>query len=537
MTRHNSKTFLQTAAIALVLPSVALAELSALEVWKSWKSYAEQAGQTVSVGSQNTSGGVLMLNDVSMVVEFPDGRAASTIEFLEFRELGDGTVAITMAPDLPMSITVDPAIGDAVDLAMIIRQTGVSIIASGDPDDISFAYLASEISIAVDRIVVGGESIHTEIRLALGDVSGQSGLSTGGVYSYASKMSAGTMDYTVNLSEPGGVGRFAMSGNVLDLATSSFASIPDGMDMDDPAALFDGGFAASGSFSAGQSTSQVTIEDGDDSVAFASTSDSSALSFSIGNGSIQYGINATGVDYSVRSSLLPFPEINLGLSEMALNLLMPLTKSDEPQDFGFLVKFTDFEIDDFLWLILDSGNSLPHDPFRLNIDLSGKANWIDDVSNPEDIKGFPLEFSSLSINDISLSMLGFDLSSNGEFIKSEFSQLGGALRALEEGNLHIELSNFKPFLDFTQTLMYGDPDSGNRNIYVKLGYETVPGSFSSFEQAEAGVDLRVFDFRTLTAQEAKDYITDRSYQGILNGQPRYHSSWFPLSLLRWLDGR
>ena len=72
-------------AIACALPTTALADVSALEVWESWKSYAETFGQTVSVGSQEPSGNALILRDVTMAMDFPDGSASGTLALLEFQ--------------------------------------------------------------------------------------------------------------------------------------------------------------------------------------------------------------------------------------------------------------------------------------------------------------------------------------------------------------------------------------------------------------------------------------------------------------------
>jgi len=419
MTKFFSRTLLQSAAVAALIPSAALAELSALDVWDSWKSLSEAVGQTITVGSQDASGGALILNDVQMSMEFPDGSAVSTLKVLEFRERSDGTVAITMAPELPFSMTIDPGEGEAVDFALIFRQSGTSIIASGDPDNISFDFLSAEFSIEVDKVVADGEAVDIDVQISMQDIDGNYTLVSEASKSYSSALTAAKTTYTVAFTDPDTGEQFAMKGTILDLATNSDVVIPDGVDLTNPAELFGGGFDVQGGISALSTKASVQADDGDGNFSMDSSSGPSTLDFSVGNGRIQYGGSATDVNYAFSSPQIPFPEVTLGFAEVAFNLLMPLAPADEPQDFGLLVKLGGLEISDMIWGMFDPGQVMPRDPATIAVDVSGTMNWLVEIMDPSISDEFdgetPAELYSLTLNDLTVSAVGAEVTGSGDF--------------------------------------------------------------------------------------------------------------------------
>ncbi len=406
-------------AFACTLPTTALADVSALEVWESWKSYAETFGQTVSVGSQESSGNALILRDVTMAMDFPEGKVSGTLELLEFRERGDGTVAVTMAPDFPLSVSIDPEIGEAVDLAIIFRQSGTSIVASGSDGDISFDYLAAQISFEIDKLIVDGQDIDTNIQFAMNDIDGKYALSGDDEITYTSQFAAAGATFKVSLTDPEDGGQFEMTGFVEDLRSNSRATVPADFDPTDPLVMFAGGFDVEGAFSTGASGYSISMANGPESFALNTSAASNSLQFSILDGTINYGGAVTEVSYSVQSPQIPFPEVTLRIAEVAFNLLMPLTKSDEPNAFGFLMKLAGLEISDMIWDMFDPAQVMPRDPATIIIDISGQMNWLIDITNPEQATAYtgetPAELHKITVNDITLSAAGAEITGGGEF--------------------------------------------------------------------------------------------------------------------------
>lgn len=419
MTKSISKSLALTTAIALFVPTASMAELSATDVWESWKNYVESMGQTVTVGSKKSGGGALILNDVKSAFEFPDGSGSTTMQLLEFRERGDGTVAITISPDLPFSVSINPKDGEAVDMAMIMRQTGMSIIASGDPENIDFDYLASDFSFELATLVVDGEEIDAVAQMAMSGINGQMSMSPSDGFNYTSQLNASEISYSFAFDDPENGGRLKASGNAADLQTASDVSIPKDFDSADPAQIFAGDFNMLGTFSVGNSTGNMDMQDGPEGFNITTSTASSNLKFAIGNGGIEYGGTSKDVNYDIQSPMIPIPEVTLKFSELAFNLLMPLTKSDVPTDYGLLMRIAGMEINDTIWGMFDPAGTMPRDPATISLDLSGTMNWLFDIIDPEQAEAFedevPAELHSLTLNEILVSALGAEINATGDF--------------------------------------------------------------------------------------------------------------------------
>lgn len=104
-----------TAALAIFAAGPALAEVTAMQVCEKWRSQAEATGQTITAETE-VQGDTLRLTDFRTEMTLPEGTAIGTIEFLEFRERPDGTVAITMAPRyaFELDMTADGERAEAV---------------------------------------------------------------------------------------------------------------------------------------------------------------------------------------------------------------------------------------------------------------------------------------------------------------------------------------------------------------------------------------------------------------------------------------
>jgi len=419
MTNHYFKLITQSAAIAFILPTAAMAQVSALDVWESWESYVESFGQTITVGSQEVNGDTLILQDITASAEFPEGAFTSSLEFLEFRELSDGTVAITMAPDFPLSLSIQAEPGSFVDIAMIMRQSGASIIASGSPGDITFDYLASEISFALEELVVDGETIDATVQFAMGDIGGQMALTDNGDITYRSNFTAATTTYEVNFTDPTDGGNVIMNGSMDDVKTNTMLSLPEGFDLDDPSAMFGGDFNIQGGLEIGAMRGSTSFDNPMQNMSITTLASGGSLNFAILDGSISYGGITNDLEYTIESALLPLPGMSFSIAETAFSLLMPLAQSDEPQDFGFLMRMADLEISDTLWGMFDAAAILPRDPATILLDLSGSMNWLLDITDPKQTEAFtgeaPALLHRLTIEDIVIAAVGAEISGQGEF--------------------------------------------------------------------------------------------------------------------------
>ncbi|MGR3660778.1 MAG: DUF2125 domain-containing protein [Paracoccaceae bacterium] len=413
-----SKSFLCSTALVLALPGAALADVTSAEVWENWKNYASSMGQTVTTGSEVSDGGTLTLLDLRITLDFPEGLVVSNLASLVLREQSDGTVVITMSPDYPISISVDSD-GEKVDLALMVRQNDTEIVASGGDGKIVYDYKAQEISVSLETLIVDGEEIDPTVTLSLKGFDGTYTSAEGDVNMLTSRMSAASLELEIDVQEPDGDGKFAATGRMSNLRSESNVVIPPDLDLEDPSAIFNGGFTVMGGFKADSSNLHMAMQDGDDSFDFSASATTSSLTVSLDKGTLNYGGTSTGLQYKLVSPQIPLPEIAFGMAEAAFNVLIPFGQSETPQDFAALIKLGGLEVSDTLWGMIDGDGALPHTPATLIIDLAGQMNWLIDITNEEALEAFdgeaPIELYGLTVNNLTLELAGAKITGDGDF--------------------------------------------------------------------------------------------------------------------------
>ncbi len=114
------------------------------------------------------------------------------------------------------------------------------------------------------------------------------------------------------------------------------------------------------------------------------------------------------------SASAPFP-VNIGFSELASDVKFPVTKSDAPVPFTFLLKLVDFTLPEEVWAMSDPTGQLPRDPATLVIDTTGMIRPVTDFNaqlSPEEAA--PPELHAVTINALQLKIVGADLTGNGD---------------------------------------------------------------------------------------------------------------------------
>ncbi len=425
----NKKSFLKQAGSVVLfscLPGMALADVSAQQVWEMWKSAAEMRGTSISIGSTSEAGGTLTLSNVSLISESPvDQRAkvkvAVSVDKIEFAEQGDGTVRVTMSPDVPWSMSFSPEPDKQADLTFVLRQSGFSTIVSGQPGDIAYEYNSDSISLVLDKLIVDGEEQPLEVSFDLNQISGSGTMAdTGAVTAYSSDMKAAKASYQIGFEDLSG--NFSASGNLEDLAYVSGMRVPTGTDFSDPRNLFSEGVVASGELSAGASSSHsetTGTPGGKNDMTTDTNALSSSLKFSLDNGDIGYAASSRGVNGVIKSAAIPLPQIAFAIDETLADFRMPFMKSDTPRDFKLILRLAGLNIADDLWNMVDPGQVMPRDPFTLNIDLSGKMRWLVDMFDQKALDEYdgapPAEVEKVDVNSVELKGVGARVLAEGAF--------------------------------------------------------------------------------------------------------------------------
>ena len=164
----------------------------------------------------------------------------------------------------------------------------------------------------------------------------------------------------------------------------------------------------------------MSVEAEDGSFVAQGEGASGLMSLEMTEKGLNYRASTMDMTNSVMGSDIPFP-MTLSIAEAAMNLAMPLLKSDDEQDFAFGLSLRDFQVPDLLWGMVDPTGQLPHDPATFVLDLTGKAKLLFNFDDEEEMAALekgeltPGELNAITVNELRLSAVGAEVSGTGDF--------------------------------------------------------------------------------------------------------------------------
>ncbi|MBM1308905.1 hypothetical protein JQT66_01845 [Sulfitobacter mediterraneus] len=418
-----------TSSLCFAVPMVflsqaALADLTPAQVWGDWQQYMEGMGYSVQ-GQQSASGNNLTVSDIQLGFEMPDqaGSMNMSMGTIVFVGQGDGSVAVVMPETLPMVMTgTDGTSSSAFKLTMDYIQNGHSMIVSGTPEQMNYAYTADTFGLKLQQLEADGEVIGPET--ARFDVTGtglvsNTNMTIGDLRDYQQTGSVGGISYDLFVDNPQEGNQVSLNGNLQNLEMSAEGAIPLLPEKaSDTSAMIKAGFEITGAFNAGSSATAMQVTDpvnGD--MSLNTSSQGSRLSVDLGADGVSYGGGQTNLQVTMNVADLPFP-IELSMAQSAFNLAIPVSKSDEQQDFAFGLTMGDFQMSDLIWGIFDPAGQLPRDPATLVIDLAGKAKLLVDYLDPKVAENMgadvPGEVEAVTINKLLLDAVGAKFEADGK---------------------------------------------------------------------------------------------------------------------------
>ncbi len=418
-----------TSAVALGVAlggSAAFADVTAEEVWADWRGYMSDAGYTVDA-TESRSGDTLTVSGLTMSMQIPEEDAAVTMTMgdMDFVDNGDGTVSISIPPELPISISVGGPDSEEADIGLTYASRALDIKVSGDPSDLTYTYSAEMLGISLNQLVVEGEAIDMaefgSASLEMADLSGSTRMQVGEMRRSEQKVTTGAVTYLMDFSEPeGGSGRFVLRGGADGLDFGGLFNLPSDMDTSDMARMLANGFAFDGTFSFTNGSSEFNFKEDDEVVQGSSSSTSGVLRVAMDSSGLAYSGNAEGVDMRMAGADIPFP-IELAMQEAGFNIRMPIMASDEQQPFELGVTLGDFTMSDMIWGVFDPAGQLPRDPATVAVDLAGTVKLFFDLLDPEQMEALdsgetvPGEINALDINSLTVRAAGAELTGSGAF--------------------------------------------------------------------------------------------------------------------------
>ncbi len=446
-----------TAIVLFIGGTASLAEVTAEEVWQNWQDASAGYGQSMTATSTTRDGDTLVVEGLTMAMDQDGVVVNSTIDEVHFRELGDGTVEITMSDSYPVKMTFpaqpDDPEATATDLTLGISMPGMVIMASGTAGATSYEYSAPSMGIKLEAIEgVDVSAMNVTVEATMTGVEGSYLVAASeGATAIAGAFAAQSVALAVVGSDPEGQSDIRLTATMADLAGSSISNLPAGVTMEDLPAALKAGFSTEGSLSYGATAYDLNVTDAGSPTTIVGETASGNFTFAMNSNSLQFGSGSKGVSIAFTSADIPFPELKLSYAESAFNFLMPVGVTNQPANFAVLAKLVDLAVPEEMWSMFDPGAALPHDPATIVIDTKGTATITTDLMDFAAMESLgeapPAMLNSLELTELNVKVLGAQLTGVGAFTfdNSDMETFGGM--PVPTGKLDLKLVGGNALVD------------------------------------------------------------------------------------------
>ncbi len=422
-----------TVLAALLSSTAAQADLTAQQVWDNWKAMGVASGQTVTTTGEQMAGDTLTVSGIEMSQTFPDGSAKSSIAELKFRELGDGRVEVTMAPDYTVQISTMSPEGQPTEIGLAISQSGMVMTASGDPGNANYEYKADSLSVATASVTQAGAPLPVTFALTGNAISGSYGLKqvSADVIDLNTTATFGDAAFTFSFSDPAAGSDVSAQGAITGLTLSTAGVFGQGVMREELIDALRAGFKISFGLTYGPTTFAFNATDAMGPSSGSGKNDGGGMAFTMDAAHFAYKGGAKGVEIALSSPQIPFPEVKLAYGETVFDINVPVAAAPDPQDFSFVAKLIDLTVSDEIWSMLDPAATIPRDPATVVLDAKAKArldvDLMDEAAVAASPNGTPGELQSLDLPALQLKVGGADLTGHGAltFDNTDLVTFGG----------------------------------------------------------------------------------------------------------------
>lgn len=445
------------AAAVLLGPAAATAAVTPEQVWQGWQDQIAEIDGTLTAAETRRENGRLVVSGVAYALAQEDANLSGTVEEIVFAEGDDGTVVIEMPEEYPLSLSMTDDDGMTAEMEISVVQSGMEMVASGEPDAIRYDYSADSIEIALDDFSgEAAEEATLDFAVALAGVSGHEFWDTGESKAFEGAFHVETADIDVTADERDGPGTMALDLTLQRAMVSASGAHLAASDAEDPAKAIKEGFRVSYEMGHGGSSYDFSFnEEGNTSRANGSAAEG-GMSFSLGEEGMRYSGHSRASEITMSGSTLPMPSVEAAMDELLFELAVPVVSADTPQDFGTVLRLEGLTVGDPIWDMFDPDGTLPRDPARVVVDVDGRANWESDVlgaaaENPgKMMMQSPAALGALhelTLADLAVDALGARLTGDGAFTfdNTDTTTFPGMPRP--EGSVTLELEGANALID------------------------------------------------------------------------------------------
>ncbi|MGC9369072.1 MAG: DUF2125 domain-containing protein [Paracoccaceae bacterium] len=414
--KHFSTTAVGAICASLFCSTAGFAEVTAAQVWQDWQAMSERFGYSIT-GTETASGDTLTVSDVELAAELPEVTLQGSFDSITFRENGDGTVTVTMAPEYTQSITATDSSDEQVEMTTRVRQSGMEMLVDGNENAMSYDVSVDEVTMDMTA-VVDGEAADMTMGMTSSGLTGKYLISRDGTGPIAAEGTVETAQFTMKGTDPESGAKIDGAWNLSDITASTLTQMVAGANPSDLNAMLQAGFSADGNFAYGASDFTLSVDEKGEQFMASGQSQGGSASFAISKEKLNYAASQRGFEIALSGSEIPFPQVTAQLGELDFNITIPASKSDAPQDFAMLTSLKGLNVGNEIWSMFDPAGMIPRDPANVVLDLAGTGNWLVNIMDPAAAQSMdkqPGELHSLTLKDMELTVAGASLTGKGAF--------------------------------------------------------------------------------------------------------------------------
>ncbi|PRY93903.1 DUF2125 domain-containing protein [Donghicola tyrosinivorans] len=422
--------FLTTTAIAAVtFSSAAWADVTPQDLWADWQEQLSATYDSYTIGDETLDGDTLVLSDLVVVMQDDSSTLSIEVPQITMRANGNGTVTITTAEEYLGHIIAtfeEEGQRSETDIDFFVRQNGLSMLASGDPSEITYDYTAAAVSVGLldVKLPEAEQGVTAAFDMTMSNLEGTSTSKIDGdMVEITSKVITGATNITANFAEEGTGNALAFNGTVASLTydgNQRMALAP--ASSGDLYNMVANGGEAHAKTTIGAATYTFDVKGEDAGVVTIETAGSADV-VDVDAGGFRIGTNT--YDPVIRAQFAPFPlPLEFVAKGFDFNLAMPVLPAEEEQDFTLGFGLRDFTMPDVLWSMFDPGAALPRDPATIAIGLKGTGTmmepvfdqaYLENIETNFDPENPPAEMNSLTLTELLIKAAGAQITGEGAF--------------------------------------------------------------------------------------------------------------------------
>ncbi|MDO9639132.1 MAG: DUF2125 domain-containing protein [Pseudotabrizicola sp.] len=402
------------AILGMFLASPVMAQVTPEEVWQSWQDLGESYGQTLAADQVAREGDTLVVTGLTSSMVQDGARIDGRIDEVRFRDLANGTVEVTMTETYTIDMTMPGEDGKTQEIALVLTQPGLNMIAGGSAAQTDYSYTAP--SITVDMQIREDAVTLADVDSTLTGLTGTYVMETAGDASVLdSALAIDSMAFTVTAGDV--INGATAVGTLAALKLGSAGNFLGVAAMENMVQALRDGFSADVDFSYGAGEFTIDAVNEGRATKVVATNETGHFRALMGQEALRYGAGGTGVSMVMTGADIPFPELKLTYGEASFDFLVPVMASEAPVDFTFVTRIVDLAISDEIWAMFDPTVALPRDPATVILDTKGKvrltADLMDDAAMAAQGEDAPGEIHALDVTDLTIRFAGAELTGTG----------------------------------------------------------------------------------------------------------------------------